>query len=257
MKFVFDPKTGQYAPEKYVNRVDNSDIEREVFSFLDRNSSVISRCSFATKPIATEIIRRSPNYDILVDHRNEVELAIKKWFAANPNKVKGVTEDAAGGGIGPATAVSVAPASSTPATIDALSISSPVLKPKDKKKKSSKEEIDLDDVPEQNKGGDCFQTAWKTFYDNLGKHPLLCHGIVTGQGAIAGVKYNHAWIEIGDQVIDRTMPIFSKGVSKDAYYLLGNIDDKLVFKYDSKQVSEKATEWMTYGPWEDILWQYP
>ena len=114
-----------------------------------------------------------------------------------------------------------------------------------------------DNIPEENKNGDCFQAAWRAFYQNISKSPLLVHGIITGQGPIEGIKYNHAWVEIGDTVIDKTIPLFAKGFPKDAYYRLANADEDKVFKYNAKEVAKKAQEFETYGPWESILWQYP
>ena len=114
-----------------------------------------------------------------------------------------------------------------------------------------------DDVPEQNRNGDCFQTAWRTFYQNISSKPVLVHGIITGQGPIEGIKYNHAWVEIGDVVIDKTIPMFAKGFPKDAYYRLAQADEDKIFRYTAKEVAQKAQQFGTYGPWEDVLWQYP
>ena len=65
------------------------------------------------------------------------------------------------------------------------------------------EKVNIDDVPEENKHGDCYVQA----YRYMQSHPdvTLVHGIVTGQGPIQGLQYNHAWIEDGDMVIDKTI----------------------------------------------------
>ena len=386
MKFVFDKKTGQYMPESYLDRVDRSEIEREVFNFLDRNPQTIAKYGYSSARLMQELMRRSPNYDTLMDNQDVVKAAVNEWYFKNQRKADEAFEEA-GGACGPA-----APAGA-PATISALSIPSPVLPDKDKKKKSSTESVqgykevplseevvekykpyfklikpfepahsgyilldgekpvavlqvrkdnnkgyqcmrlntlevtpeyrgkglgkelldiavtkfgvtelgvakdnatalnlyesygfeiseelpwggydmvlrtdqngateavydNYDDIPEEYKQGNCYQTAWQTFYSNIAKKPLLCHGVVVGKGRLDGVKFTHAWVEIGDRVIDETMSISRYGISKEAYYQLGNIDPKLVFKYDSAQVSKKAVEWGTYGPWENILWQY-
>ena len=115
----------------------------------------------------------------------------------------------------------------------------------------------VEDIPVANRNGNCFQTAWRAFYQNISKSPLLVHGIITGQGPIEGIKYNHAWVEIGDIVIDKTIPMFAKGFPKDAYYRLAEADEDKIFKYAAKEVAKKAQEFGTYGPWEDVLWQYP
>lgn len=103
--------------------------------------------------------------------------------------------------------------------------------------------------------GDCYVQAYNNFFHNLSKNPLLCHGVVTGRGKLEGVHFTHAWIEIGDTVIDTTMPIFANGVPKQVYYSIGHVQEDKTFKYDTDQVIEKAYKWNTYGPWEDILWQ--
>ena len=103
--------------------------------------------------------------------------------------------------------------------------------------------------------GNCYVQAYNNFFHNLSKNPLLCHGVVTGRGKLEGVHFTHAWIEIGDTVIDTTMPIFANGVPKQVYYSIGQVQEDKTFKYNTDQVLEKAHKWNTYGPWEDILWQ--
>ena len=103
--------------------------------------------------------------------------------------------------------------------------------------------------------GDCYVQAYNNFFHNLSKNPLLCHGVVIGRGKLEGLHFTHAWIEIGDTVIDTTMPIFANGVPKQAYYSIGQVQEDKTFKYNSDQVLEKSHEWGTYGPWEDVLWQ--
>ena len=103
--------------------------------------------------------------------------------------------------------------------------------------------------------GNCYVQAYNNFFRNLSKNPLLCHGVVTGRGKLEGVHFTHAWIEIGDTVIDTTMPIFANGVPKQVYYSIGQVQEDKTFKYNTDQVLEKAHKWNTYGPWEDILWQ--
>ena len=163
-----------------------------------------------------------------------------------------VSEDA--GGAAPAAAPAASPSGTTsgPATIDALSISCPVLPQDKKKKKTSKEGL-----TGYNATGDCFRTAWNTFYNMIGDNPLLVHGVVTGRGPLQGVKFVHAWVEVDDMVYDKTMPMFAEGFPKQGYYGLANIeDDSLIFRYDSAKVADKASQYKTYGPWEDVLWEY-
>lgn len=103
--------------------------------------------------------------------------------------------------------------------------------------------------------GDCYVQAYNNFFHNLSKNPLLCHGVVIGKGELEGVHFTHAWIEIGDTVIDTTIPIFANGIPKQAYYSIGQVQEDKAFKYNRDQVLEKALKWQTYGPWEDVLWK--
>jgi len=98
--------------------------------------------------------------------------------------------------------------------------------------------------------GDCYKAAAEFVIANAGRRGIkLVHGEVTGQGAIAGVRFGHAWVEAGGVVID---PSNGRMVcmSKCAYYELGKIGDS-VKRYKPKE----ACRWMAssrhYGPWEN------
>lgn len=98
--------------------------------------------------------------------------------------------------------------------------------------------------------GDCYQAA----SDYIIHHPndgwTLVHGDVTGQGAIEGQRYGHAWLEKGDTVLD-----VSNGrnleIPRAKYYELGQIDSGSVVRYDRKQTLDKLLTYETYGPWTD------
>jgi len=109
------------------------------------------------------------------------------------------------------------------------------------------------DVPADNQNGTCYQDAmtYMMRHSKRGKDDiLLCHGLVVGQGAIEGILYGHAWVEKGNKVIDETIPIV---IDKRAYYAIGKIKEKNVFRYTYSDISEKVTEFKTYGPWEPLL----
>ena len=108
------------------------------------------------------------------------------------------------------------------------------------------------DIPEKNKHGNCFQAA----YDYLIRHPdtILVHGVVTGQGAIKGVQYTHAWIEDGDTVIDKTIPEEFSELPKMVYYSLGNI--KITRRYTYKEALQQVVETEHYGPWDKVFDSY-
>ena len=115
----------------------------------------------------------------------------------------------------------------------------------------------LNKIPDKNKNGDCYIQAYNYFMNNhtKNKNLRLCHGLVTGQGKIKGIVYNHAWCEDINKgvVFDMTMPSFFQNVETKIYYLMGKINTDTVFKYDFNEVIDKASEFKTYGPWEEVL----
>lgn len=106
-------------------------------------------------------------------------------------------------------------------------------------------------ISSKNKGGDCYEAALKYLLKNSKNNLLLVHGEVTGQGAIKGIKYGHAWIENGENVIDVSNGRDIK-LPKIIYYALGHIKDKSdkLFKYDLKSANKMILRYRTYGPWE-------
>jgi len=102
--------------------------------------------------------------------------------------------------------------------------------------------------------GDCFEAAYKKLYEVFREHPeaKLVHAIVTGQGEIKGVQHGHAWVEIGDTVLD-----YSNGrtikMPKQIYYAIGNVDPSNSDEYKTysfKEMADISMDQGTYGPWE-------
>lgn len=118
-------------------------------------------------------------------------------------------------------------------------------------------EMNKSTIPDECKNGDCYQVGYRYFNKNAIKNPnlRLVHGLVTGQGKINGIVYNHCWCEDikEDMVIDMTMPSAFQMVPRVVYYALGKIDEETVYKYDHSQVMAKSVEYGTYGPWEEKL----
>lgn len=117
-----------------------------------------------------------------------------------------------------------------------------------------------DDIPG---GGDCFIVAARlvAMRDN---HPLKCeldsivdltlvHGVVTGQGAIEGVQYGHAWIE-GNHNGVPVVADFANGnrfIGPAAfYYAIGRIDDAALCRYTPAQARRQLVDHAHFGPWE-------
>lgn len=117
-------------------------------------------------------------------------------------------------------------------------------------KKYIKSEKDYSNIPEENQHGDCFVVALNKWMENPERYTLV-HGVVTGQGAIDGVKYTHAWVEDGNNVIDMTLPEDMQVFPKDAYYAIGNI--KITRKYKYKDVLNNVCTYETYGPWDKVF----
>ncbi len=110
-----------------------------------------------------------------------------------------------------------------------------------------------DDIPDENRNGNCYQAAFNKFMENPRKYTLV-HGIVTGQGPISGMQYGHAWVEDGDIVIDMTLPAHLQKLPKDLYYATGHIEDTR--KYNANQVLKMIDKYETYGPWDKIFDNY-
>ena len=112
-------------------------------------------------------------------------------------------------------------------------------------------------------GGDCYQTAGDFVLDSkiLGEtrtnkikfvgEPHVVHAQVTGQGAISGLKYGHAWIEDDQLVYD-----YSNGrelvIPKDFYYAVGKVKKTKprYFKYTFEEARKKMLDSGHYGPWD-------
>jgi hypothetical protein len=114
--------------------------------------------------------------------------------------------------------------------------------------------LTLEDIPEEHKGGDCYEAAGRYVMDNAlfpGDNPnlILVHGEVTGQGPIAGVKFGHAWVEDGDLVRDYSRDRKVE-MPKIVYYALGNIEESKVFKYTPEEMRRKILDYEHWGPWD-------
>jgi len=108
-------------------------------------------------------------------------------------------------------------------------------------------------INDENKNGDCYVVA----YREQKQKDLLVHGLVTPLvGSLAGVTYNHAWVERDDKVIDRTIRNEDmQEMDKKIYYALGKIE--VTYKYTLKEVLENSDKFQTYGPWAPELQNNP
>ena len=119
-------------------------------------------------------------------------------------------------------------------------------------------------IPSKNKGGDCYYVAGTIAMSEklpkLAKEfeipdfqgtPYVVHSEVSGQGAISGLRYGHAWVEDDLYVYD-----FSNGreivFPKQLYYSMGNVitTKPKYYKYTFKEAVDKMLETGHYGSWE-------
>lgn len=110
--------------------------------------------------------------------------------------------------------------------------------------------------------GDCFKANATWVIDNflhvgagnLHNDVFLCHGKVVGspKSEVAGEIFVHAWIEMGDIIMD-----FSNGnsiaVRKERLYDAGRILKKTVVRYNPKEVAVTMLKHKHYGPWAEEL----
>ena len=90
--------------------------------------------------------------------------------------------------------------------------------------------------------GTCYVDAYH--YMDSHRNLTLVHGLVTGQGDIEGIRYNHAWVEDGDTVIDAALKGRGRDnykFPKDLYYAIGDIKSKTTFRSPNTNM-ETVTE---------------
>jgi hypothetical protein len=120
-------------------------------------------------------------------------------------------------------------------------------------------------MAKKQKLGDCYQAAgsialnggfrgnkWGDF--EFQGTPYVVHAEVSGQGAIAGLRYGHAWVEDNLFVYD-----FSNKreliIPKELFYTIGNVNvkDKTKYrKYTFQQARKKMLDTGHYGAWDII-----
>ena len=130
--------------------------------------------------------------------------------------------------------------------------------------KTSLNEISLETPADEQYAtdGNCYESAASYIMDNVlmkrfgqpeephgsTSDTVLVHAEVTGQGHIEGLKYGHAWVEVGGIVIDNSngnnikLPI-------DVYYRLGQVGSN-IYKYTPEETRRWILDSETYGPWE-------
>lgn len=124
--------------------------------------------------------------------------------------------------------------------------------------------------------GDCYQAAVQTALELLAEENdsqtvWVCHGQVSGQGKVAGVRFGHAWVEVEqtvevpDEAPAELREVWSGRVvafctdkangndvslPRELYYRAGDIDADEVQRYSYEEAVALMIETEHYGPWE-------
>ena len=98
--------------------------------------------------------------------------------------------------------------------------------------------------------GDCYQAGGRLIMNFFGdKDHKLVHGMVSGQGALEGVRFGHCWVESKDTVLDHSNDQ-KRELPKDIYYLLGRIDPAECHYYTPEEAAKKMSTIKHWGPWD-------
>ena len=116
---------------------------------------------------------------------------------------------------------------------------------------STKHKKELSDYEE----GFCYDNAslYMERHSSI-KEMQLVHGVPLGTGGeIRGKRYGHAWVEIGSDVIDPSVPNPVLVINKQVYYAIGNIKEKNVKRYSYEEMLKMMVKFQTRGPWDKNL----
>ena len=115
--------------------------------------------------------------------------------------------------------------------------------------------------------GNCYEAAGRFLMNNCTGQSnceyTLVHAEVIGQGQLNGVPYGHAWVEDSQGRVHD----YSNGrnliMPKEVYYLLGNVENRVVwtddgrkerepkiYKYTWQEASQMMLDMEHWGPWE-------
>jgi hypothetical protein len=98
--------------------------------------------------------------------------------------------------------------------------------------------------------GDCYECAASFVLERPVPGLLLAQGEPLGTGGdVEGLRYGHAWVELGPHVFDFT---FSPNpLPLPAYYNAGRIDRGLVRLYTADEALAFTNTHGHWGPWEN------
>ncbi len=111
---------------------------------------------------------------------------------------------------------------------------------------------------EEHGGGNCFDSSYVYMSKNgfRDESLRLVHGFVSGQGALIGYRFAHAWCEDEENVYDNANGK-TRTIPKILYYGIGNIDSKECKYYNYRQTINMGLKNEYTGPWEIENTHYP
>lgn len=101
--------------------------------------------------------------------------------------------------------------------------------------------------------GDCYKLSFDFINDQDAVEVALAHGVPTLRDPATlgstGVRYGHAWIELGDGAVYDT--VARALVDRFVYYREGNIDPSEVVRYSRDEARALVCQHEHYGPWDE------
>ena len=96
--------------------------------------------------------------------------------------------------------------------------------------------------------GDCYQAAGRLIMKYISNGKLV-HGMVNGQGRLNGIRFGHAWVEVGSKVLDHSNGQ-KRSLPKKVYYALGRIKPSECKYYKYQDAAKFMVSKGHWGPWE-------
>jgi hypothetical protein len=110
---------------------------------------------------------------------------------------------------------------------------------------------DLDDLPDENKGGSCYHNAYNYMCANP-NHTLVHAQVSPTVGPLAGRSYGHAFTTFMGEDGKKMVHDPSSGMTlpADVFYGIGQISAPNMVEYTQEEMFRQAVESETSGPWD-------
>lgn len=108
--------------------------------------------------------------------------------------------------------------------------------------------------------GTCYVDVYRYFcYENELPEAILVHGILHGRGDLEGWIYGHAWIELGDvvlQPVKQNRDGKTYGLAfvnrKEIFYKTYQVDESKLKRYSKDECMALGLKHGHFGPWHDL-----